>query len=283
MNNEMSSDTFKMEPTEYRDALGDDKLEFVELDTNDDFKTKICLPYFKDIYKDLQSRSDNPKKGINKVSLLDYASLPGVLGERLFQVMDSNKDDYLDQREFLIGLFRLYCSSFDEKVEFIFEIYDFDGDGFITKNDISTVMASMPVINFKTLTQNHEHEGKFSREGGGLDSFDQRVESLEDMNKILQLCFEGKTQIDTAEFKKINENISSDTVLSVLNLFRERLPCSENFWRYKRNYDMHVNLSSNPSNADTASVTSGSRITKTKRIASPKMRHVRALSPYSRW
>lgn len=197
--------------------------------------------------------------------------------------MDSNKDDYLDQREFLIGLFRLYCSSFDEKVEFIFEIYDFDGDGFITKNDISTVMASMPVINFKTLTQNHEHEGKFSREGGGLDSFDQRVESLEDMNKILQLCFEGKTQIDTAEFKKINENISSDTVLSVLNLFRERLPCSENFWRYKRNYDMHVNLSSNPSNADTASVTSGSRITKTKRIASPKMRHVRALSPYSRW
>lgn len=84
MNNEMSSDTFKMEPTEYRDALGDDKLEFVELDTNDDFKTKICLPYFKDIYKDLQSRSDNPKKGINKVSLLDYASLPGVLGERLF-------------------------------------------------------------------------------------------------------------------------------------------------------------------------------------------------------
>jgi Ca2+-binding EF-hand superfamily protein len=279
----MSSDTFKMEPTEYRDALGDDKLEFVELDTNDDFKTKICLPYFKDIYKDLQSRSDNPKKGINKVSLLDYASLPGVLGERLFQVMDSNKDDYLDQREFLIGLFRLYCSSFDEKVEFIFEIYDFDGDGFITKNDISTVMASMPVINFKNIQQDHEREGKFSREGGGLDSFDQRVESLEDMNKILQLCFEGKNQIDTEEFKKINENISSDTVLSVLNLFRERLPCSENFWRYKRNYDMHVNMSSNPSNADTASVTSGGRATKTKRIASPKMRHVRALSPYSRW
>jgi hypothetical protein len=33
--------------------MGDDKLEFVELQTNEDFKTKICLPYFKDIYKDL--------------------------------------------------------------------------------------------------------------------------------------------------------------------------------------------------------------------------------------
>jgi len=46
--------------SEYTDALGDDKLEFIELETNDDFKTKICLPYFKDIFKDLQSRSDNP-------------------------------------------------------------------------------------------------------------------------------------------------------------------------------------------------------------------------------
>jgi hypothetical protein len=51
----------------------DEKIEFIELQTNEDFKTKICLPYFKDIFKDLQSRSDNPNKGINKVSLLDYA------------------------------------------------------------------------------------------------------------------------------------------------------------------------------------------------------------------
>jgi hypothetical protein len=29
-------------------------------------------------------------------------------------------------------------------------------------------------------------------------------------------------------------------LLSVLNLFRERLPCSENFWRYKRNYELHI-------------------------------------------
>jgi len=35
-------------------------LEFLEIQTNQDFKTKICLPYFKDIYKDLVSRSDNP-------------------------------------------------------------------------------------------------------------------------------------------------------------------------------------------------------------------------------
>ena len=127
--------------------------------------------------------------------------------------------------------------------------------GLITKNDISTVMASLPVINFKNLQQQRQAEGKFSREGGGLDSFDQRVESLEEMNKILQICFEGKTRINPDEFKKINEDISSDTVLAVLNLFRERLPCSENFWRYKRNYDLHIKGGQNQgSTAESASV-----------------------------
>ena len=73
-----------------------------------------------------------------------------MLGERFFHVMDADDNGYLDQREFLTGLFRIYCSTFDEKAEFIFEIYDFDCDGFITKNDISTILSSLPVINFQS-------------------------------------------------------------------------------------------------------------------------------------
>jgi Ca2+-binding EF-hand superfamily protein len=126
------------------------------------------------------------------VSLLDYAQLPGILGERLFNVMDADDNGYLDQREFLTGLFRLYCSSFDEKTEFIFEIYDFDGDGFISKTDISTILASLPVINTDAGANNLKAEGLFTQEGGGLDNFEQRVETLNDMNKILDACFEGR-------------------------------------------------------------------------------------------
>lgn len=62
------------------------------------------------------------------------------------------------------------------------------------------------------------------------------------MNNILELCFEGKKRIDPSQFKKMNEDISSDTVMSLLGLFRERLPCSENFWRYKRNYDLYLKM-----------------------------------------
>lgn len=47
-------------------------LAFSEPTQTDDFRMKVCLPYFKDIYKDLCSRSDDKAKGINKISFLDY-------------------------------------------------------------------------------------------------------------------------------------------------------------------------------------------------------------------
>jgi len=66
----------------------------------------------------------------------------------------------------------------------------------------------------------------------------ERVETMQQMYKILDLCFGDKERINFHEFSKINEEIASDMLLSVLNLFREKLPCSENFWRYKRSYEL---------------------------------------------
>lgn len=63
------------------------------------------------------------------------------------------------------------------------------------------------------------------------------------MYKTLDTCFGDQVKITFKEFQTINEEIASDMLLSVLNLFREKLPCSENFWRYKRNYEMHLRSS----------------------------------------
>ena len=59
--------------------------------------------------------------------------------------MDLNCDGYVDCREFLTGLLRIYCSTFDQRTKFVFDIYDFDTDGFISKDDISTILSYMPV------------------------------------------------------------------------------------------------------------------------------------------
>lgn len=85
-------------------------LSFCEPVLTDDFKRKVCLPYFKDIYKDLCSRSDEKSKGINKISFMDYCQLPGLLAERLFAVFDIDRDGYLNSKDFLTGLLRIYCA-----------------------------------------------------------------------------------------------------------------------------------------------------------------------------
>ena len=98
----------------------------------------------------------------------------------------------------------------------------------------------MPVIQ----SANVRAEGKYTREGGGAQTFQERVDTLEEMLALLQTCFGQATHIDVSQFQKINEEISSDMTLSILSLLRERLPCSENYWRYRRNFELHKELHS---------------------------------------
>ena len=62
------------------------------------------------------------------------------------------------------------------------------------------------------------------------------------MTQVLDMCFGNREKISFEEFSSITEEKTSDMVLSVLSLLRERLPCSENYWRYKRNYEMHMKI-----------------------------------------
>jgi hypothetical protein len=170
--------------------------------------------------------------------MLEYSSLPGLLGERFFHILDIDRDGYLSQKEFLYGLLGFYCSTFDQKIQLVFDLYDFDGDHFITKKDITIIISCMPVIRRSELVG----EGKFTKEGGGAQSFEERVNTLEEMLGVLDHCFGEKEKLNLQDFKEITENVTSDMVLSVLSIFRERLPCSENYWRYKNNYELHMNM-----------------------------------------
>mmetsp|Transcript_10808 Transcript_10808/g.13583 ORF Transcript_10808/g.13583 Transcript_10808/m.13583 type:complete len:117 (-) Transcript_10808:1857-2207(-) len=87
-------------------------------------------------------------------------------------------------------------------------------------------------------------------------------------------------------------------VLAVLSLLRDRLPCSENYWRYKRHYEMHMrilagdqqnqdgskkmaaapNRSMGAMDEDCKSDGSGA----VKRLAHAHMSFIMPLSPYSK-
>jgi hypothetical protein len=100
-------------------------------------------------------------------------------------------------------------------------------------------VTSLSLTKEEKKAKDDDEGGKYTKEGGGINQFNQRVQLMEELYKTIDLCFGHKKKLTEDEFKKINEEIASDTLLSVLNLFREKLPCAENFWRYKRNYDLH--------------------------------------------
>lgn len=127
----------------------ENKIEYMDdrILNNEEFKKNVAIPYFKDIYKDLAAQSDDKSKGINKVTLLTYTSLPGIIGERFFSVLDLSKTDYIDLREFVHGFFKIYYSNLETKIKLSFDIYDFDRDGYITKEDVRLILSHVPIVN----------------------------------------------------------------------------------------------------------------------------------------
>ena len=38
-----------------------------------------------------------------------------------------------------------FCSTFEEKIKLVFDLYDYDSDGLINRNDVIPIITSMPL------------------------------------------------------------------------------------------------------------------------------------------
>ena len=54
--------------------------------------------------------------------MLTYTNLPGIIGERLFNVFDLSKTEYIDLREFVHGFFKIYYSNLETKMKLSFDM-----------------------------------------------------------------------------------------------------------------------------------------------------------------
>jgi hypothetical protein len=113
--------------------------------------------------------------------------------------MDINNNGFIDLKEFINGMVTLFCEDFEKNSLFIFNLYDFDRDGKISKEDIRTILSYIPLNEL---------------------NYEARVQSQEELFKILENCFSAiKSKVlNYSKFIYIIENINSDIYL-LLYLF----------------------------------------------------------------
>ena len=171
--------------------------------------------YLAQIWRDLAKRSNEKKKGINKITFAKYYELPGLINERLFQLFDRDNNGYLDGKEFINGMIILFTESFSTLTKFIFSFYDFDQDGLITREDVRIVLSHVPLQ-----TKNYNPKKlKYEK-----NEYADRVESQDELYNILNKAFGKKETLTEEEFVDVIDNISSDILVLILVYILDKRP-----------------------------------------------------------
>lgn len=61
----------------------------------------------------------------------------------VFRTFDSDKSGFIDFKEFMYSLSVTSRGNLEEKLEWAFKIYDVDGDGFVTKYEMESIIRSV--------------------------------------------------------------------------------------------------------------------------------------------
>ncbi|CAN0066559.1 unnamed protein product, partial [Ectocarpus sp. 6 AP-2014] len=132
-------------------------------------------------YKDLAGLSKGDKGGesIDKATFLQNFPVPGLVGDRLFHALDSNKSGRISFDDFVVGLAVCCRGTLEEKMQFLFGVYDMNEDGLIGRDELLLMLNQVPrtllnmgmepvdrsPLDWGSLTL----DGESKTTGGGLD------------------------------------------------------------------------------------------------------------------
>jgi Ca2+-binding EF-hand superfamily protein len=125
-------------------------------------------------------------------------------------------------KQFVKGLSRLFSSNLETSLRLIFDFYDFDGDNFINKEDVRIILSYVPIC--ESTNKNNTKEGIFTSGIGANASFSDRKEAQEEIQLLLDEMFKENKAINFEEFKKFNQEVTSEALLCILNILRNSLP-----------------------------------------------------------
>ena len=182
--------------------------------------------YFQDVWKDLSERDNKKGQGLTKNVFHSYYNIPIIICERLFKVLAIKEHTFLSQEEFVNGLINLFLGDYKTLIKIMFNMYDYNRDGKVSRNDVKIIFNYIP------LKPNEIYQRyKIKYEG---DNINDRRESMMEINQTLDKIFE-EDYIDEDYFKYTIENINSDLFIFLLVFLYEKRPFNdETIEHYKK-------------------------------------------------
>eukprot|EP00914_Ancora_sagittata_P031496 GHVO01063836.1.p1 GENE.GHVO01063836.1~~GHVO01063836.1.p1 ORF type:complete len:1053 (-),score=201.67 GHVO01063836.1:217-3375(-) len=97
------------------------------------------------IYKELAGRSSH--QCIDRDTFCQFFSLPVLWARRLFKFFDQKSDTVIDYEEFILGLAVCCRGTKGEKTKVLFQMFDLNGDGYIQRDELITMLSNIPDLN----------------------------------------------------------------------------------------------------------------------------------------
>jgi hypothetical protein len=127
----------------------------------------------------------------------------------------------------------LFSENFENLAKLIFDFYDFDKDGIISREDVRVVLSYIPL----NIQKYSKLKLKFEKE-----EFKDRVESQDELHAILEKCFKMSEFLNKNKFLNIVENICSDPFLFILIFLLDKKPFSKTTIKEFQGRKLNTNL-----------------------------------------
>lgn len=169
--------------------------------------------YLKELFSDLSEISETDgEKYISKINLKKYLNLPSFINEKVYNIFDRKNSGFVCFANFNKIMTKFYLGTFEETAHVIFDIYDFDNDGIIKKEDVRLLLSFLPLKDSETICK-----------------YRNQLESLEELSEILNTTFGKKKESFTfEEFLNTIEKVKSDIYIQMLCFLYSKKPFDEN-------------------------------------------------------